>query len=256
MASTGGGRLHGRVVVVTGGNGGIGLGMGRGLVDAGAAVAVWGRNPAKNAAACEELRGLGGEAEAWEVDVADAGQVGTAMAGTLERFGVVDAMIANAGVGGPAPFLEQTLDGWRRVMAVNLEGAFLCFQAACRHMVERGEGGALVAVSSTSAFQGAPANQAYSCSKAGMLALVRGLAVEMARHGIRANSILPGWTHTDMTAPLAGWEKFMRNTTERTPVRRWAEPDDYAAAAVYFADPTLGFHTGDAVVIDGGYSIY
>jgi NAD(P)-dependent dehydrogenase (short-subunit alcohol dehydrogenase family) len=249
-------RLEDRVVVVTGGNGGIGLGMARGLVDAGATVAVWGRNPDKNAAAREELSARGAEVEAWGVDVAEEAEVATAMDATLERFGRVDAMIANAGVGGPAPFVDQTLEGWRRINSVNVEGAFLCFRAACRHMIDRGGDGALVGISSTSALQGAPANQAYSCSKAAVVAMVRGLAVEMARHEVRANAILPGWTLTDMTAPLTGWEKFMRNTTERTPVRRWGAPEDFAAAAVYFADPTLSFHTGDAVVIDGGYTIF
>jgi NAD(P)-dependent dehydrogenase (short-subunit alcohol dehydrogenase family) len=249
-------RLEGRVVVVTGGNGGIGLGMARGLADAGACVAVWGRDPHKNAAACDELAGRGADAGSWCVDVSEEAAVIGAMEATLERFGRVDAMIANAGVGGPAPFVDQTLEGWRRITAVNVEGVFLCFREACRHMIDRGGGGALVGISSTSALQGAPANQAYSCSKAAVVAMVRGLAVEMARHGIRANAILPGWTLTDMTAPLTGWEKFMRTTTERTPVRRWGEPDDFAAAAVYLADPELSFHTGDAVVIDGGYTIF
>lgn len=243
-------------MVVTGGNGGIGLGMSRGLADAGAHVAVWGRDPHKNAAACQELSERGAEAGSWCVDVSDEAAVVRAMEATLERFGRVDTMIANAGVGGPVPFVDQTLDGWRRITAVNVEGVFLCFREACRHMIDRGDGGALVGISSTSALQGAPANQAYSCSKAAVVTMVRGLAVEMARHGIRANAILPGWTLTDMTAPLTGWEKFMRNTTERTPARRWAEPDDFAAAAVYFADPALSFHTGDAAVIDGGYTIF
>ena len=250
------GRLDGRVVVVTGGNGGIGLGMAGGLVDAGATVAVWGRDGHKNDAACRELRDRGGIAQAWQVDVTDVQQVSEAMGSTVERFSRVDSMIANAGTWGPVPFVEQTLEGWRRITSVNLEGVFLCFQAACSHMIERGDGGALVAISSISALQGAPANQAYASSKAGVLAMVRGLAVEMARHGIRANAILPGWTHTEMTAPLTGWEKFMHNTTERTPVRRWGEPEDFAAAAVYFADPTLLFHTGDTAVIDGGYTVF
>ena len=245
-----------RVVVVTGGNGGIGLGMARGLVGAGATVAVWGRNPDKNAAAAGELRAIGGTAEAWEVDVADEDQVDAAMAGTLGRFDKVDSMIANAGIGGGAPFVDQTLEAWHRVMAVNLDGAFLCFRAAARHMVDRGQGGSLVGVSSTSAIYGAPANQAYSCSKTAMLALVRGLAIELARHRIRANSIMPGWTETEMTAPLLGWEKFIRNTTDRTPARRWGVPEDFAAAAVFLADPTPTFHTGDCVVVDGGYTIY
>ncbi|MFZ4517283.1 MAG: SDR family NAD(P)-dependent oxidoreductase [Microthrixaceae bacterium] len=254
--------LSDRVVVVTGGNGGIGLGMARGLVDAGASVAVWGRDEEKNAASVDELTaraaavGRGATAVAFRVDVAEEEQVERAMADTVAALGKVDSLVANAGMGGGAPFHEQTLDAWRRVMAVNLDGAFLCFRAAVRHLLERGEGGALVGVSSTSAIHGAPANQAYSCSKTAMLALVRGLAVELARHGIRANAVMPGWTETDMTAPLFGWEKFMAATTARTPARRWGTPDDFAAAAVFLCDPTPTFHTGDCLVVDGGYTIF
>ncbi|MFZ4432174.1 MAG: SDR family NAD(P)-dependent oxidoreductase [Microthrixaceae bacterium] len=248
--------LTDRVVVVTGGNAGIGLGMARALVAAGATVVVWGRRADRNAAAVDELRALGGIAGAFEVDVADEGQVDAAAAATLDRFDRIDTMIANAGIGGATPFTQQTLEGWRRVMAVNLDGAFLCFRAAARHMVERGGGGALVGVSSTSAIHGAPANQAYSVSKTGILSLVRGLAVELARHGIRANSLVPGWTETDLTAPLLGWEKFVDATTARTPVRRWGTPDDFGAAAVFLSDPTLSFHTGDCLVVDGGYTVF
>jgi len=248
--------LTDRVVVVTGGNAGIGLGMSRALVGAGATVVVWGRRADRNASAVDELRALGGLAAAVEVDVADEEQVAAATVSTLDRFDRIDTMIANAGIGGAAPFTEQTLEGWRRVLSVNLDGAFLCFRAAARHMVERGGGGALVGVSSTSAIHGAPANQAYSVSKAGVLSLVRGLAVELARHGIRANSLVPGWTETDLTAPLLGWEKFVDATTARTPVRRWGTPDDFGAAAVFLSDPTLTFHTGDCVVVDGGYTVF
>lgn len=248
--------LTDRVVVVTGGNGGIGLGMARAVAGAGAAVSVWGRNEDKNADAVAQLRDLGADADAVAVDVSDEAAVAAAMAATVDRFGAVDSLFANAGIGGGAPFVDQTLEGWHRVMSVNLDGAFLCFRAAARHMVERGGGGSLVGVSSTSAIHGAPANQAYSCSKTALLALVRGLAVELARHRIRCNSIMPGWTETDMTAPLQGWEKFMRSTTARTPVRRWGVPDDFGAAAVFLADPTQAFHTGDCLVVDGGYTIF
>jgi len=248
--------LTDRVVVVTGGNAGIGLGMSRALVAAGAAVAVWGRRTVRNRVAVDELVALGGVAAPFEVDVADEAQVEAATAATLERFDRIDTMVANAGIGGAAPITEQSLEGWRRVLSVNLDGAFLCFRAAARHMVERGGGGALVGVSSTSAIHGAPANQAYSVSKTGVLALVRGLAVELARHGIRANSLVPGWTETDLTAPLLGWEKFVDATTARTPVRRWGTPDDFGAAAVFLSDPTLTFHTGDCIVVDGGYTVF
>lgn len=248
--------LTGRVVVVTGGNGGIGLGMARSLADAGADIAIWGRNAAKNAAAADEIGAMGRRCATAVCDVADPEQVDAAMAATLETFGKIDSMFANAGVGGGAAFVDQTLEGWRAVTSVNLDGAFLTLQSAARHLVERGEGGSLVAVASTSAIHGAPANQAYSASKAGVVALVRGLAIELARHGIRANTLLPGWTETDMTEPLFGWEKFMANTTARTPVRRWGLPSDMGPVAVFLADPTLTFHTGDCVVVDGGYTIF
>ena len=141
-------------------------------------------------------------------------------------------------------------------MAVNLDGAFLCFRAAVRHMLERGGGGSLIGISSTAAIHGAQANQAYSCSKSAMVALIRGLAVELARDGIRANAIMPGWVETDLTAPLFGWEKCMAHTTARTPVRRWGDPSDFGEAAAFLADPTLTFHTGDTLVIDGGYTVF
>ncbi|NLA36929.1 MAG: SDR family oxidoreductase [Actinobacteria bacterium] len=248
--------LSGRTVVVTGGNGGIGLGIAEALADAGADIAIWARNEEKNAAAVESVRALGRRCEAFVCDVADPAQVDAAMADTLDAFGTIDSMFANAGTYGGAPFLEQTLEGWRRVTSVNLDGVFLTLQAAARHLVERGEGGSLVAVASTSAIDGAPANQAYSAAKAGVVAIMKGLAIEFARHNIRANTLLPGWTETDMTAPLQGWEKFMNNTISRTPARRWGTPADMGPAAVFLADPTHTFHTGDCLVVDGGYTIF
>lgn len=248
--------LTGRTVVITGGNGGIGLGMARSLALAGADIAIWARNATKNEAAVAEIAALGRRCEAVVCDVSDPEQVDAAMAATLDAYGTIDSLFANAGVGGAAPFVDVTLDQWRAVSSVNLDGAFLCLQAAARHLVERGEGGSLVAVSSTSAIHGAPGNQAYSASKAGVAALIRGLAIELARHRVRANTLLPGWTETDMTAPLQGWEKFMANTIARTPVRRWGVPNDMGDVAVFLADPTLLFHTGDCVVVDGGYTVF
>lgn len=248
--------LSGRVVVVTGGNGGIGLAMAHAVAEAGAAVAVWGRNPDKNADALASLHDAGRPASAHEVDVTDEAAVDAAFAATVEAHGRVDTMIANAGGGFPGPIHELPLERWRQAIAVNLDAAFLCFRAAARYMIETGEGGALVGVSSTSAIHGAPANQGYSAAKAGLASLVRGLAVELARHRVRANTLMPGWTETDMTAPLLGWDKFVETTTKRTPVRRWGRPEDMAPAAVFLSDPTLTFHTGDTVVVDGGYTVF
>jgi len=248
--------LTGHVGLVTGGNGGIGLGMAKGLAQAGAAVAVWGTNPDKNAAAAEELRGLGADAESFRCDVSDEEQVRSAMAATLERFGKVDSCFANAGIGGGGKFTEMSLAEWRRVQAVNSEGAFLTLQAAAKHMVERGEGGSLVGISSVSAIDGAPFTPSYAHSKGGLIAMIRGLAVGMARYGIRANAILPGWIATDMTAGGFETEGFRTKVLPRVPVRRWGQPEDFAAVAVYLASPASGYHTGDTLVIDGGYTVF
>jgi NAD(P)-dependent dehydrogenase (short-subunit alcohol dehydrogenase family) len=248
--------LTGRVAVVTGGNGGIGLGMARALAEAGADVALWGRNGEKNEQAVAELATSGRRASSFICDVADEDRVVEALAATIAEMGRVDTMIANAGIGIGGPITDMSLETWRRVMAVNLDGAFLCLRGAARHMIERGEGGSLIGVASTSAIHGAPANEAYSASKAGLCALVRGLAVELARHKIRCNTIMPGWTETDLTEPLQGWQKFVDTTTKRTPVRRWGTPADMGPTAVFLADPTVEFHTGDTVVVDGGYTIF
>jgi NAD(P)-dependent dehydrogenase (short-subunit alcohol dehydrogenase family) len=248
--------LHGDVAVVTGGNGGIGLGIARALADAGADVAIWGRNEQKNQAAREELAATGRRVLALRCDVSDEQQVVDATAETISELGKIDSLFANAGVGGFAPFTRMSLEEWRRVTSINLDGAFLSLREAAKHMVERGEGGALVAISSTSAIHGAPGMQHYAGSKAALLAIIRGLAVELARHRIRCNSLLPGWTETDMLTPLAASEKFVTNTVRRTPVRRWGVPDDLGPAAVFLADLHNTFHTGDMVVVDGGYTIF
>lgn len=248
--------LAGHVTVVTGGNGGIGLGMAVALAAAGADVAIWGRNEDKNAVAAEQLATYGTEVLALRCDVADEAQVVEAFAATVERLGKVDSLFANAGVGGFAPFTSMSLAEFRRVTSVNLDGAFLCLREAAAHMVERGEGGSLVGVSSVSAIHGAPGMEHYAASKAGLASMLRGMAVELARHRIRCNSLLPGWTDTDMIAPATNNERFVANTVKRTPLRRWGTPEDMGRAAVFLADPANLFHTGDSVVVDGGYSIF
>ena len=247
--------LTGKVALVTGGNGGIGLGMADSLARAGADVCIWGRNEKKNEAAREKLASHGGRVLAMVCDVSDEAQVETCFSETVATLGRVDSCFANAGVSATmVPFHETTLDEWRKVTRVNLDGVFLTFRTAVRHMIEREGGGVLVATSSLSAIDGMARGESYAASKAGLLAMVRGLSVEYARYGIRANSIVPGWIETDMTGPLFGWDKFEKAVMPRLPMRRWGQPEDFGAAAVYFASDASSYHTGDMVVIDGAYS--
>jgi NAD(P)-dependent dehydrogenase (short-subunit alcohol dehydrogenase family) len=253
-----GGALAGRTVLVTGGNGGIGLGMAAGCARAGASIVIWGRDPAKNERAVAELVAQGATAHAFRCDVGDPDAVAAAFAASVAAAGGrIDAVFANAGTtGAGTPFVDLSLDEWHRVLRTNLDGVFLTLQAGARHMVERGGGGSLVAVSSTSAIHGAAGNEAYGASKTALLGLVRALAVALARHDVRVNALVPGWTLTDLAAPAYASERFREATVRRTPVRRWADPAEMGPAAVFLADPANTFHTGDSVVVDGGYTVF
>ena len=249
--------LTGHVALITGGNSGIGLGMARGLADAGADIAIWGTNPAKNEAAVEQLQAVGRQVHAEICDVSDEVAVERSFAATVEALGRVDSVFANAGTSGFAPNIwELSTEEWRRVLGVNLDGVFFTVRAAARHMVERGGGGSIVLTGSTSTIHGAPNQPHYASSKTALLGLTRALAVGLARHGVRVNALSPGWTVTELTATGLQNEKFVEATTRRTPVRRWGQPEDFAAVAVYLADPTQTFHTGDTLVVDGGYTVF
>ncbi|HWW49889.1 MAG TPA: SDR family oxidoreductase [Xanthobacteraceae bacterium] len=254
--------LHGRVAVVTGGNGGIGLGIAEALAGAGCAVSIWGRNAEKNARAVDKLTAAGGKAAAQVCDVTDSASVKAAMAATLDTFGRVDGCFANAGIGGGGrqSFIERTEEDWRKMFATNLDGVFHAFQAAARHMTERAAGGdafgRLVATSSLASIFGTARNEHYAATKAAINALVRALAVELARHGVTANAILPGWIKSDMTEGLMANEKFVNNVMPRIPMRRFGEPSDFGGIAVYLMSRASSYHTADCFVIDGGYTAF
>jgi NAD(P)-dependent dehydrogenase (short-subunit alcohol dehydrogenase family) len=249
--------LTGKVFVVTGGNSGIGLGMAEGIVESGGAVAIWGRREDANTAAAEKLRAMGGRAESYVCDVGDEAQVVETMERGIADLGRIDGLFANAGRNGkPVSVVDLTLEDWHNVMRINLDGVFLCLREAARHLIAQGEGGSLVAVSSTSAVHGAATNIAYGTSKTALPGLVRALAVGLARHGIRVNALLPGWTITEMALPGYQNDRFRELTTKRTPVRRWADPAEFRKIGAFLADPSLTFHTGQELTADGGYTIF
>ena len=251
--------LTGKVALVTGGNSGIGLGMARALAEAGADVAIWGTNPTKNAAAQAELAETGRKVLALVCDVSDEAAVDAAFAETVKVLGRVDGCFANAGVSGRSggtSFAQMKSEEWRRVLKVNLDGAFFTFRAAARHMVERGGGGVLVGTASLAAIEGAPRSEHYAATKGGLISMIRALAVEFARHGVRANAILPGWIETDMTANAIANEKFAGNVMPRIPMRRWGTGSDFGGIAVYLLSQASAYHTGDTFLIDGGYALF
>jgi NAD(P)-dependent dehydrogenase (short-subunit alcohol dehydrogenase family) len=254
--------LSGRGVVVTGGNGGIGLGMARALLASGAKVSIWGNRAEKTEAAraqlAAELVAQGADAgrvHALVCDVGDEAQVDAAFAQSVAVLGTVHACFANAGVSGKGNMvMDMSLDEFRRVQRINVEGVFLTFRAAARHMADHGQGGSLVATASTAAVEGAARNSHYGASKGAVTAFVRALAVELARHKIRVNSILPGWIVTEMTERSVGNDKFAGAVMPRIPARRWGQIDDFGGIAVYLASDAAAYTTGEQFIIDGGYT--
>ena len=232
--------------------------MAAGCAKAGADIVIWGRNKEKNDAAVGELEQHGTKVHALVCDVDNVDAIRAGFEASVDAAGGrIDTVFANAGTtGNGSSFLDLDYEEWRRVMRTNLDGAMLTLQTAARHMVARGGGGSLVAISSTSAVHGAANNEAYGTSKTALLGLVRALAVALARHDIRVNALMPGWTITDLSAAGYAWDKFRDATIGRTPQRRWADPAEMGPAAVFLADPSNTFHTGDAVVVDGGYTVF
>jgi NAD(P)-dependent dehydrogenase (short-subunit alcohol dehydrogenase family) len=252
--------LSGKVCVVTGGNKGIGLGMVEALAASNADVVIWGRKAADNDAAVKSASGLGtGKVKAWSVDVADEAQVIKAMKEAGEEFKRIDCCIANAGVGrGAAKFEDMTLDTWRYNQSINSEGAFFTLREAAKSMVARAKagdpGGSLIGTASLAGIEGAGRNQAYAHTKGGLIAMMNAIAVEYGRYGIRGNSVLPGWIATDMTEGAQGNDVFATKVISRVPIRRWGEPADFGGIAVYLASDASKYHSGDTLVVDGGYA--
>ncbi|MBI4589443.1 MAG: glucose 1-dehydrogenase [Candidatus Rokubacteria bacterium] len=247
--------LKGRVAVVTGGNGGIGLGMARGLAIAGASVAVAARDMAKSAVAVKELEALGAQAFAAEVDVSRERSVTDMVQAVVGRFGRLDILVNNAGINLRKSPEAYTLDEWRRILDTNLTGAFLCSKVVYPFMVEAG-GGKIINVGSMTSLFGASFAAAYGASKGGIVQLTRAVAVAWAKDNIQVNAVLPGWIDTDLTIQARRDVPGLHDRVlARTPAGRWGKPDDLAGVAVFLASPASDFVTGVALPVDGGYSI-
>ena len=250
--------LTGKVALVTGGNSGIGLGMADAMAQAGADIAIWGTNAAKNSDAKAIVEKTGRRVLTLECDVGDEAAVEQAFAETLRVLGRVDGCFANAGVSGRGQrsFLDMPTEEWNRVLRVNLQGAFYTFRTAARHMVKRGDGGVLVGTASLAAIEAAPRSEHYAATKGGLISMIKAMAVEFARYDVRAHAILPGWIATNMTANATSNEKFAGNVMPRIPMRRWGEGTDFGGIAVYLMSSASRYHTGGSFVIDGGYSLF
>jgi NAD(P)-dependent dehydrogenase (short-subunit alcohol dehydrogenase family) len=258
--------LSGKVALITGGNSGIGLGFGEGAIKHGASVCLWGTNPEKNASAVATLKTLAQEhgdasqkIHSIVCNVADEAAVEASFAETLDVFGRVDSCFANAGVARSGRFDETTTKEWRAVLDVNHDGLFYTFRAAAGHMRARAEagdaGGRLIGTASLGALMGMARVEAYGASKGAVISMMQALAVEYARFGVTANSVLPGHIETAMTADNYANEKFANAVLPRIPIRRWGDRSDFEAIAVYLMSDASSYHTGDSLLIDGGFFI-
>jgi 2-deoxy-D-gluconate 3-dehydrogenase len=247
--------LKGRVAIVTGGNGGIGLGMARGLAAAGARVVVAARNTDKSKAAVADLAVRGGEAYAIETDVADERSVARLIDTTRQRSGRLDILVNNAGINIRKPVQDLALDEWRQVLDTNLTSAFLCCKAAYPAFKAAG-GGKVINIGSMMSLFGASFAPAYGSSKGGIVQLTKSMAVAWARDNIQVNAVLPGWIDTELTQNARREVTGLHDSVlRRTPAGRWGGIDDMAGVAVFLASAASDFVTGTAIPVDGGYSI-
>lgn len=247
--------LSGKVAIVTGGNGGIGLGMARGLASAGARVVIAGRNAEKSKEAVVGLERLGGKALAIEVDVASEASVEALVRATAERCGRVDILVNNAGINIRKPAHELALAEWRQVLDTNLTSAFLCSRAVHPAMKAAG-GGKIVNIGSMMSLFGASFAPAYGASKGGIVQLTRALACAWARDNIQVNAVLPGWIDTELTRRARQEVPGLNeNVLRRTPAGRWGTGEDMAGVAVFLASRASDFVTGAAIPVDGGFSV-
>jgi 2-deoxy-D-gluconate 3-dehydrogenase len=243
--------LRGKAALVTGGNGGIGLGMAQGLAAAGARVAIAGRDPEKNSQALQAVSG----AIALQADVRDEKSCRAMVEDAAKRLGRLDILVNNAGINVRKQPQEYSIEEWKLVMDTNLTSAFVASQTAYAHMKNAG-GGKIVNIGSMMSIFGASFTTPYAASKGGIVQMTRALATAWARDNIQVNAVLPGWINTALTRGAREQVKGLNeNVLRRTPAGRWGEPQDLAGIAIFLCSPASDFITGTAIPVDGGYSV-
>jgi 2-dehydro-3-deoxy-D-gluconate 5-dehydrogenase len=249
--------LTGRVAVVTGGNGGIGRGIALGLADAGAAVAVLGRNNEKNERVLSELRAIGAPSVAVVIDLTNRADLEPALNRVESELGGIDILVNNAGnVSLSGGVLNENPDDWDNVIETQLNAVFLLSKLVARSMLVR-KRGKIINVGSMYSFFGSGLIPSYSAAKGAIVQLTKSMAIELAPHNIQVNAIAPGWIETDMTAPVrtAAMKLMNDEILTRTPAGRWGQPEEVAGAAVFLASQASDFVTGTTIRVDGGYAI-
>ncbi len=253
--------LSGKVALVTGGNGGIGLGFAMGIARQGGSVAIWARNEEKNAAAKAQLEAAGAaRVETYQVDVSFEDRIVAGYDKLMEDFGRIDCVFANSG-GAPAynSVFDMPTAEWHKFLDVALHGAFITLREGARHMVARAEagepGGSLVACGSLSLFQGLPGKQNYAASKAGIAAVIRCMAVEFGKYNIRANIVAPGLVMTPMMGGKQNEKALADMMGPRVPMQRVGYPEDFEGIGAYLCSDASSFMTGETITIDGGYMV-
>ncbi|MGH8068040.1 MAG: glucose 1-dehydrogenase [Candidatus Entotheonellia bacterium] len=243
--------LTGKVAIVTGGNGGIGLGIARGLAEAGANIVIAARQPVKNTGAVAALQETGVKALSISTDVRDEASVQAMVQAAAGAFGRVDILVNNAGINIRKAPQDYTLEEWQQVMSTNLTGVFLCSRAVYPFMVKVG-GGKIINIGSMTSIFGSNVSPVYAATKGGVVQFTKSLAIFWAKDHIQVNAILPGWIHTDLTASASS-ERY-HFIQSRIPHGRWGEPDELAGAAVFLASRASDYVTGIALPVDGGYT--
>lgn len=245
--------LTGKTAVITGGNGGIGLGCARGLAASGANIAIWARDADKNTAALSELSDFGVKAQSYRVDVTSRSDLENALAATVSDFGGVDILIANAGLNlrmRPEKLSDEIVD---QMIDVNLKAVFMCSQLVYPEMKKRG-GGKIILIGSLTSIQGFGIAPIYSATKGAVVQLGKSLAAAWGADNIQVNTILPGWIVTEMTSVTRVIPGLHEHVLSRTPAGRWGSPSDFSGVANFFASSASDFVTGTDIQIDGGFT--